>query len=67
MRVHQIASVTGHKRLALVHPYTEAAGREALERSAMETLIARPNGSKMVTNLEGNLANSIDKPMKGQG
>ncbi|UWS80516.1 site-specific integrase [Phaeobacter sp. G2] len=63
---HEIASVTGHKTLALVQLYTEAAGREALANSAMEKLIARPNGNKNVTNRTGKFAKIADKHMKGR-
>lgn len=64
---HEIASITGHKTLALVQPYTEATGREGLAGSAMEKLIARQNGEQNVVNLPENLANESDKPMKGKG
>lgn len=40
---HEIGAVTGHKSLALVQRYTEAAGREGMADSAIEKLIARPN------------------------
>lgn len=62
---HEIASVTGHKTLALVQLYTEAAGREGLADSAMEKLIARPNGKKDVANLPEGFAKGGDKPLKG--
>ena len=64
---HEIASITGHKTLALVQLYTEAAGREGLADSAMEKLIARPNGEQNVVNLPEKFANEIDKSMKGKG
>jgi site-specific recombinase XerD len=48
---HEIGAVTGHKTLALIQLYTEAAGREGLADSAMEKLVARPNGEKNVVNL----------------
>jgi len=41
---HEIGAVTGHKSLALVQRYTEAAGREGMADSAIEKLMARPNG-----------------------
>ncbi|EAQ43316.1 MAG: hypothetical protein BM560_18880 [Roseobacter sp. MedPE-SWde] len=41
---------TGHKTLTLVQLYTEAAGREELENSAMKKLIARPNGTAIMAN-----------------
>ncbi|MCZ4270628.1 hypothetical protein O4H48_22345 [Rhodobacteraceae bacterium G21628-S1] len=53
--------------LALVQPYTEAAGREGLAGSAMEKLIARQIGEQNMVNLPENLANESDKPMKGKG
>lgn len=41
---HKIGAVTGHRTLALVQRYTEVAGREGMADSAIEKLIARPNG-----------------------
>lgn len=40
---HEIMAITGHKTLAEVRRYTEAALREGLADSAMEKLLARPN------------------------
>lgn len=62
---HEIASVTGHRTLALVQLYTEAAGREGLANSAMEKLISRPSGAKTVTNLENGFAKATDNSLKG--
>ena len=42
-------AVTGHKTLALVQRYTEAPGREGMADSAIEKLIARPNGERSST------------------
>ncbi len=47
---HEIGAVTGHKKLALVQRYTEAAGREGMADSAIEKLIARPNGERNLAN-----------------
>ncbi len=63
---HEIAAITGHKTLALVQLYTEAAGREGLADSAMEKLIARPNGEQNVVNLPEEFANSEHKALKGK-
>ncbi|TCP39795.1 tyrosine-type recombinase/integrase [Rhodovulum marinum] len=57
---HEIGAVTGHKTLALVQLYTEAAGREGLADSAFEKLIARPNGEQNVVNLPKRFAKSAD-------
>ncbi len=48
---HEIGAVTGHKTLALVQRYTEAAGRESMADSTIEKLIARPNGVRNLANL----------------
>ncbi|WP_414896537.1 tyrosine-type recombinase/integrase [Rhodovulum sp. YEN HP10] len=63
---HEIAAVTGHKTLALVQLYTEAAGREGLADAAFEKLIARPNGEQNVVNLYEGFAKSVTNPLKGK-
>ncbi|MCZ4267460.1 tyrosine-type recombinase/integrase [Rhodobacteraceae bacterium G21628-S1] len=62
---HEIASVTGHKTLALVQLYTEAAGREDLATSAMEKLIARPNGQQNLMNHDEKFVNATPNLLKG--
>ncbi|WP_282170672.1 site-specific integrase [Ruegeria atlantica] len=63
---HEIASVTGHKSLALVQRYTEAADRGEMADSAIEKLITRPNGEKSLANLPNRFVNSVAKPIKGK-
>lgn len=48
---HEIMSVTGHKTLAEVQHYTEAALREGLADSAVAKLLARPNREQTAVNL----------------
>lgn len=47
---HEIGSITGHKTLALVQLYTEAAGREGMADSAIEKLLARPAADRKLAN-----------------
>lgn len=60
---HEIGAVTGHKTLALVQLYTEAAGREGLADSAFGKLIARPNGEQNVVNLPERFAKEAGNPL----
>ncbi|WP_337248116.1 tyrosine-type recombinase/integrase [Rhodovulum sulfidophilum] len=64
---NQIASVTGHKTLALVQHYTAAAEREGLADSAFEKLLARPNGEQNLANLPDWFANIDTKSLKVKG
>lgn len=48
---HEIMAVTGHKPLAEVQRYTEAALREGLADSAVAKLLARPNREQTAVNL----------------
>ncbi|MEC8795645.1 MAG: tyrosine-type recombinase/integrase, partial [Pseudomonadota bacterium] len=59
---HEIGAVTGHKTLALVQRYTEAAGREGMADSAIEKLIARPNGECNLANLPKRFVKSDTNP-----
>ncbi|PZX08365.1 site-specific integrase [Celeribacter halophilus] len=63
---HEIGAVTGHKTLALVQRYTEAAGREGMANSAIEKLIARPNGDRNMANLPERFVKSNTKPKQGK-
>lgn len=63
---HEIMAVTGHKTLALVQLYTDAADREGLADTAFAKLISRPNGEQNVVNLPKRFAKSSAKPMKGK-
>ncbi|MGR3444508.1 MAG: tyrosine-type recombinase/integrase [Thalassococcus profundi] len=63
---HEIGAVTGHKTLALVQRYTEAAGREGMADSAIEKLIARPNGERNLANLPKRFVNSDTNPNQGK-
>ncbi|MBR9851257.1 MAG: tyrosine-type recombinase/integrase [Rhodobacteraceae bacterium] len=63
---NQIASVTGHKTLALVQHYTAAAEREGLADSAFEKLLARPNGEQNLANHPDWFANIDTKSLKGK-
>lgn len=62
---HEIMSVTGHKTLAEVQRYTEAALREGLADSAMEKLLLRPNREQTVVNLSAKFATNFTNYMKG--
>jgi hypothetical protein len=63
---HEIGAVTGHKTLALVQRYTEAAGREGMADSAIEKLIARPNGERNLANLPKRFVKSDTNPKQGK-
>lgn len=63
---HKIGAVTGHKTLALVQRYTEAAGREGMVDSAIEKLIARSNGERNLANRPKRLIKSDTKPKQGK-
>ncbi len=63
---HEIGAVTGHKKLALVQRYTEAAGREGMVDSAIEKLVARPNGERSLANLTKRFVKSDTKPKQGK-
>lgn len=63
---HEIASVTGHKTLALVQLYTEAASREGMANSAFDKLLARPNGEQKVVNLPERFAKTKRNQLKGK-
>ncbi|WP_317960880.1 tyrosine-type recombinase/integrase [Phaeobacter inhibens] len=63
---HEIGAVTGHKTLALVQRYTEAAGREGMADSAIEKLIAHPNGRRTLANPSRRLVKSDTKPQQGK-
>ncbi len=63
---HEIGAVTGHKTLALVQRYTEAAGREGMADSAIEKLIARPNGERNMANPPKRFVKSDTKPKQGK-
>ncbi|RBO51992.1 hypothetical protein DSD19_16955 [Rhodovulum sp. BSW8] len=63
---HEIAAVTGHKTLALVQLYTEAAGREGLADAAFEKLIARTNGEQNVVNLHERFAKGDTNTLEGK-
>lgn len=63
---HEIMAITGHKTLAEVQRYTEAALREGLADSAMEKLLARPNREQTVVNLSPRFAKFSDKQLKGK-
>lgn len=58
---HEIMSVTGHKTLAEVQRYTEAALREGLADSAFEKLLARPNREQTAVNLPVRFTRKTDK------
>ena len=60
-------AITGHKTLALVQRYTEAALREGLADSAMQKLLSRPNREQTVVNLPHRFTTNSDKIMKGNG
>ena len=64
---HEIMSITGHKTLAEVQRYTEAAVREGLADSAMEKLISRPNREQTVMNLPTRFATNFSKLLKIKG
>lgn len=63
---HEIGAVTGHKTLALVQRYTEAAGREGMADSAIEKLIARPNGERNLANPPKRFVKSDTNPKQGK-
>lgn len=63
---HEIMSVTGHKTLAEVQRYTEAALREGLADSAMEKLLARPNREQTVVNLSARFTKNSSNHLKGK-
>ncbi|MDR0808668.1 MAG: tyrosine-type recombinase/integrase [Gemmobacter sp.] len=63
---HEIMSITGHKTLAEVQRYTEAALREGLADSAMEKLLSRPNREQTVVNLRAKFAINSNNHMKGK-
>ncbi|MCE8539916.1 hypothetical protein KBY27_20840 [Ruegeria pomeroyi] len=63
---HEIGAVAGHKTLALVQRYTEAAGREGMADSAFEKLVARPNGERNLANLPKRFVKSDTKPKQGK-
>lgn len=63
---HKIGAVTGHKTLAPVQRYAESAGREGMADSAIEKLIARPNGERNSANVTKRLANSDTNPKQGK-
>jgi len=63
---HEVGAVTGHKTLALVQRYTEAAGREGKADSAIEKLVARPKGERNWTNLPKRFVKSDTNPKKGK-
>jgi len=63
---HEIMAITGHKTLAEVQRYTQAALREGLADSAMQKLLARPNREQTVVNLAQWFANNSSNHMKGQ-
>ena len=62
---HEIGAVTGYKTLALVQSYTEAAGREGMADSAIEKLIAHPNGERDLATLPKRFVNSHTTPKQG--
>lgn len=61
---HEIMSITGHKTLAEVQRYTEAALREGLADSAMTKLLSRPNREQTVVNLPVRFAINFDNNLK---
>ena len=61
---HEIMSVTGHKTLAEVQRYTDAAMREGLADSAFAKLISRPNREQTVVNLQSRFAKNNSKVLK---
>lgn len=61
---HEIMAITGHKTLAEVQRYTEAALREGLTDSAIQKLLARPNREQTVVNLDQWFAAISTKHMK---
>jgi len=63
---HEIGAVTGHKTLALVQRYTEAAGQDGMADSAIEKLVARPNGERNLANLPKRFVNSDTNPEQGK-
>lgn len=63
---HEIGAVTGHKTLALVQRYTEAAGREGMADSAIEKLIARPDGERNLANHTKRFVKSDTNPKQGK-
>lgn len=64
---HEIMSVTGHKTLAEVQRYTEAATREGLADSAMGKLITRPNKEQTVVNLPQRFATKSPQAIEKKG
>ncbi|WP_306151483.1 hypothetical protein [Roseovarius sp. MMSF_3281] len=46
--------------------YTEAAGREGMADSAIEKLVARPNGERNLANLPKRFIKSDTKPKQGK-
>ncbi|WP_298851580.1 tyrosine-type recombinase/integrase [uncultured Ruegeria sp.] len=63
---HEIGAVTGHKTLALVQRYTEAAGRDGMADSAIGKLITRPNGERNLANLHKRFVKSNTNPKQGK-
>lgn len=61
---HEIMAVKGHKTLAEVQHYTEAALREDLADSAMQKLLSRPNREQSVVNLAERFANKSHNQLK---
>ncbi|RBW55155.1 tyrosine-type recombinase/integrase [Ruegeria sp. A3M17] len=61
---HEICAATGHKTLALIQRYTEAAGREGMADSAIGKLITRPNGERTLANLHKRFVKSNPKQGK---
>jgi hypothetical protein len=49
-----------------VQRYTEAAGREGMADSAIEKLIARPNGERNLANLPKRFVKSDTNPKQGK-
>lgn len=62
----QIASVTGHRTLAEVQRYTDAADREQLSDDALDKLSNRTIPQQKVVNLHGKGGEPSGKPLKGR-
>lgn len=54
------------KTLALMQRYTEAACREGMADSAVEKMIARPNGERNLANLSNRFVKSDTNPKQGK-
>jgi len=63
---HEVMAVTGHKTLALVQLYTDAASREGLADTGFDKMLARPNGEQTVANFPERFAKTTSNPLTGK-